>query len=108
MSTEKITSDNYPKYIISTDMITSEIDGIQYINVVDWLLDEKMNESRGKSRGKILELITDNPKISVLEIAETIGLSIKGVEKNIQQLKKDGKLSRTTNTKSGEWIVNNN
>ena len=34
----KSIDDNYPKYIISTDLITSEIDGIQHINVVDWLL----------------------------------------------------------------------
>ena len=34
----KSIDDNYPKYIISTDMITSEIDGIQQINIVDWLL----------------------------------------------------------------------
>ena len=105
----KSINDNYPKYIISTDIITSEIDSIRYVNVVDWLFDEKADESKGKidkSRGKILELITtDNPKISVFEMAEIIGLSIKGVEKNIRQLKKDGKLSRTTNTKSGEWIV---
>jgi predicted AAA+ superfamily ATPase len=31
-------NDNYPKYIISTDTITGEINGIQHINVVDWLL----------------------------------------------------------------------
>ncbi len=30
--------DNYPKYIISTDMISSEIEGIEHINIVDWLL----------------------------------------------------------------------
>ena len=30
--------DNYPKYIISTDTITAEIDGIEQINVVDWLM----------------------------------------------------------------------
>jgi uncharacterized protein len=30
--------DNYPKYIISTDLITAEIDGIEHINIVDWLL----------------------------------------------------------------------
>ena len=30
--------DNYPKYIISTDIITSEIDGIQHLNIIDWLL----------------------------------------------------------------------
>jgi predicted AAA+ superfamily ATPase len=34
----KSVDDNYPKYIISTDLITSEIDGIQHINIVDWLL----------------------------------------------------------------------
>ena len=31
-------NDNYPKYIISTDMITSEIEGIEHVNIVDWLL----------------------------------------------------------------------
>jgi len=30
--------DNYPKYIISTDIITAEIEGIEHINIVDWLL----------------------------------------------------------------------
>lgn len=30
--------DNYPKFIISTDLITAEIDGIEHIHIVDWLL----------------------------------------------------------------------
>ena len=34
----KSIDDNYPKYIISTDIITLEADGIQHINIVDWLL----------------------------------------------------------------------
>jgi len=34
----KSIADNYPKYIISTDMINSEIEGIEHINIVDWLL----------------------------------------------------------------------
>ena len=34
----KTINDNYPKYIISTDIISSEIDGIEHINIVDWLL----------------------------------------------------------------------
>ena len=33
----KSISDNYPKYIISTDLITAEIEGIDHINIVDWL-----------------------------------------------------------------------
>jgi predicted AAA+ superfamily ATPase len=34
----KSVNDNYPKFILSTDMITAEIDGIEHINIVDWLL----------------------------------------------------------------------
>ena len=34
----KSINDNYPKYIISTDLITSEMDGIEHINIVEWLL----------------------------------------------------------------------
>ncbi|MDR2205370.1 MAG: ATP-binding protein [Flavobacteriaceae bacterium] len=34
----KTIDDNYPKYIISTDIITTEIEGIEHINIVDWLL----------------------------------------------------------------------
>ena len=29
---------NYPKYIIPTDIIASEIEGIEHVNIVDWLL----------------------------------------------------------------------
>ena len=33
----KSINDNYPKYIISTDIITTEIEGIEHVNIVDWL-----------------------------------------------------------------------
>lgn len=52
--------------------------------------------------------MTENSQITVPEIAETIGLSIAGVEKNIRQLKKEGIISRTSDTKSGEWVVEKN
>jgi DNA-binding transcriptional MocR family regulator len=50
-------------------------------------------------------LIKENPKISIPKIAETIGLSISGVEKNIRNLKQEGVVSRNEGTKSGEWVV---
>ncbi|MCL1868469.1 MAG: AAA family ATPase [Paludibacter sp.] len=116
--------DSNPKYLLTTDLDFNPVyGGIRKLNVVDWLLEEEVSDkamgkskgiSRGisreikeKSRGKILELIKNNEKISVPEIVEIIGLSISGVEKNIRQLKQEGKLSRTANTKSGSWIVNN-
>ena len=50
--------------------------------------------------------MSENSKITVSEIAEITGLSIAGVEKNIRQLKQEGVIFRTTDTKSGKWIVN--
>lgn len=38
ISSLKAIKDNYPKYIISTDLMTAEIEGIEHINIVDWLL----------------------------------------------------------------------
>jgi predicted AAA+ superfamily ATPase len=32
--------DNYPKYLLTLDFYNTNIDGIQKINVIDWLLDE--------------------------------------------------------------------
>lgn len=37
----KMISDNYPKYIISTDLITVDIEGIEHINIVDWLMKQE-------------------------------------------------------------------
>lgn len=33
--------DNYPKFLLSLDFDNTNIDGIQKLNVIDWLLDEK-------------------------------------------------------------------
>lgn len=37
----KAIDDNYPKHIISTDLISSEFEGIEHTNIVDWLLKER-------------------------------------------------------------------
>ena len=38
----KAIDDNYPKYIITTDLITAEIEGIEQINIIDWLLKKEI------------------------------------------------------------------
>jgi len=37
----KSIDDNYQKYVISTDIVTAEIEGIEHVNIVDWLLTKK-------------------------------------------------------------------
>jgi len=67
---------------------------------------QKSNQkSREKSREKILNLIENNTFITLNEIADATGLSIKGVEKNIQQLKDIGLIERIGADKGGYWKV---
>ncbi|MDR2562884.1 MAG: ATP-binding protein [Prevotellaceae bacterium] len=40
----KSIDDNYPKYIISTDIISADIEGIEHINIVDWLLKDNLKK----------------------------------------------------------------
>jgi len=58
-----------------------------------------------KTSVKILELINGNNRITIPEMAEKIGISVKGVEKNISSLKKEGYLERAGSRKTGYWVV---
>jgi ATP-dependent DNA helicase RecG len=60
---------------------------------------------REKSREKILELVAGNPSITTHEFAEGVGLSIKGIEKAVRLLKKEGRLRRIGPDKGGHWEV---
>ena len=68
--------------------------------------DKKSREkSREKSKEKILRLIGENPAITTEEIAQSIGLSTAGVEKNIKALKQKKLLRRVGPDKGGHWEV---
>ena len=69
---------------------------------------EKQNSPEEKTVEKILSLVKDNPQITQAELSTLTGLSRRGVEWNIQQLKKNGLLSRVGPDKGGYWQVNEN
>ena len=62
-------------------------------------------ELNEKSSVKIIELIQDNPKITIPEIVEIIGISKRAIEKQISQLKKENKVKRVGGRKEGYWEV---
>jgi len=64
-----------------------------------------MVKIRVKTRVKIIVLIKENPSITILELADKIGLTVKGIEWNIKKLKEDGKLKRIGPAKGGYWEV---
>jgi len=54
---------------------------------------------------KILELMTANFRITIPQLAKATGITRKGVEWQLAQLKKDGTLKRVGPRNGGHWAV---
>ena len=61
----------------------------------------------GKSVGKILKLLGEFPEITRESLAAEVGLSVRGVEKNLAQFKSADKIRRIGGRKDGRWEVVN-
>lgn len=62
-------------------------------------------EKKTKSWEKILELLTVHPEYSARKLAEVIGITEKGIEKQLARLKAEGRIRRDGPDKGGKWIV---
>ena len=73
----------------------------------DALVAVKKSVGKGvvKSVVKILDLVAQYPEITRERLAQEVGLSVRGVEKNLAQLKADGRLRRIGGRKGGRWEV---
>ena len=58
-----------------------------------------------KSSQKIIELIITSPYITLSEIATLLGMTRRGVDKNIQKLKEQGIIQRVGSDKGGHWEI---
>jgi len=58
-----------------------------------------------KTREEIIRMISENPKITMRDLADKIGISDKGIEWNIRKLKDLGILKRVGPTKGGHWEI---
>ena len=58
-----------------------------------------------KSSVKIIELIKKNAHITIPELAESLGISTRAIEKQIAKLKEKGRLKRIGPDKGGHWEV---
>jgi ATP-dependent DNA helicase RecG len=75
--------------------------------VVDFKMEaqESVGETVEKTVEKIISLIKENPDITAKQIEEAIKLSRRGVEYNLDKLKRDGRLKRIGSAKGGHWQV---
>lgn len=62
-------------------------------------------KNRKKIRNKILDLLSNNPKMSMNELALALEITPKSVEWRLYQLVKEKKVERTGSDRNGMWVV---
>ena len=60
---------------------------------------------RNSTRRRILSLLSDEPRITQVEIAERLGITRDGVTYHFRKLRTDGIIRRVGSRKSGHWEV---
>ena len=53
----------------------------------------------------MIEIIRDNPNITISQFSTKLGLSEPGIKKNLKQLKESGHIQRIGSNKTGYWEV---
>jgi len=71
----------------------------------DKSIPETTQKSSLKSSLKIVVCMQENKNITIPEIAKQIGITERGVKKQISKLKADGKIKRIGPAKGGYWEV---
>ena len=65
----------------------------------------KSGEKNTTSREKIIDLLSQDGRLSAVALAEKIGISAKAIEKHLANLKADGRIERIGPAKGGYWKV---
>jgi predicted HTH transcriptional regulator len=86
---------------VQTDDIPQEPTGRSTVEAME----KSSEKSSGKSSEKIIDIIKQSPKITAKEISIVLGISSRGVEKQIKNLREQGILRRIGPDKGGHWEV---
>ena len=68
------------------------------------MLSEKQNDLENDK--KIIDIIRENPTISINELAQLVGVSIKTIRTTLNKLKQMGQIERIGPDKGGYWQIN--
>lgn len=73
--------------------------------VVSNKVSNKVSDKLNKTKLKMIELIRDNPNITINQFSIMLNLSEPGIKKNLKQLKESGYIQRIGSNKTGYWEV---
>ena len=123
---DRIKNNVQPNALGLFDVAVEEIEGVEVICVIVSSGSEKPYEKRidepntelitepntelpeldiTETGQKILDLIEKNSKITMLEIADKLNITKRGVEKSVKALKESNVIERIGNNRSGNWKI---
>lgn len=70
-----------------------------------WWFDGEFVKFKNESTIQLLKLLTDNPKMSVRSLAQTLGISKSAVQKQLKLLQEKRYILKTTNNNTSGWSV---
>jgi len=86
------------KFNLPTPVFTNEFSGLQ--------VTFRGKKSSEKSSEKILKLIKENGFITIADLAKDVGISTRGIEKQLAKLKEAKTIKRIGANRGGYWEVN--
>jgi ATP-dependent DNA helicase RecG len=66
---------------------------------------KKRGEYLSRNESKILEAITFDPRITIIDLSEKIGIGTTAVENNLKKLKQKGAIVHVGPARGGHWEV---
>ena len=90
-------------FIVTLPRIVRNALGVE--KTVEKSREKSREKGREKGGEKILSFLRKRPTATQNEIAVAVGLSVKGVEKNLKNLKAAGLLRREGSDRKGAWVV---
>ena len=69
------------------------------------MTDKVTDKVTDKSGAKVLNLIQNNPSVTIPEMMQALGMSDSGVRKILRRLQQQGALRRVGANKNGHWEI---
>lgn len=85
-------------------ILKSEIKELQ-IYSARWDSEKQRKADLNDTQQKIVKLLSENPQLSAVKLAEKIGVASRNIENNIKMLKEYGILIRHGSPKNGYWEI---
>ena len=72
---------------------------------VDWSVDKSVDWSVDRTCDHVLNILKTNPRATLGQVANVVGLSVRGVEQAIKRLKKAKRIRKVGGKRFGHWEV---